>query len=90
MNSDAKNSIFSQIDVLVVKHGFIRLRVKVHPAVIESIWEGSPKNGIFDADLTVGDLSILQFLVDGLEIGRQQFGVLSFLVIVNQGFHIVS
>ena len=64
VNTHAENTIFCQINIFIVKHGLVRLRINIDAAAVDEIRENSPKKGAFRADGSIDDLPFCQFLVN--------------------------
>lgn len=64
VDTHAENTIFCQIDIFIVKHGLVRLRINIDAAAVDEIRENSPKEGAFRADGSIDDFPFCQLLVN--------------------------
>lgn len=98
MNSQAENSILSQVDILVIKHALLSLLIGRIATVVNQIREQYLTNGPTGGkDRRLGGL-LLNLLIQGLKIVLQQLGTLLLVILLgviplpdigNERLHIV-
>ena len=64
MYSHAKDTILSQVDILIVEHGLVRLRINIDATSVHKVRQRCSNNSVSNSHLRLYDFAALQLLVN--------------------------
>lgn len=89
VDAHAKDTIFSQVNVLVVEHLLFRIRTDGHTALVDEVRQQSTHQHTSNTQLRFLYFAVCQLLIDRFEVGFQQ-NIVLFIVVFDYGLHVVG